>query len=49
MTLTDTTLSVRKHFDISRPESVKRLVEIVAIILPQVKERDLVFKREKEK
>ncbi len=49
LALTDTTLTVRKHFDIAQPEEVKRLVEIVAIILPQVKERDLVFKREQEK
>jgi hypothetical protein len=47
--LVDTNRTIRRYYNVTRPEEVKRLVEHLAIILPQIKERDLIFQREREK
>ena len=47
--LIDTTLMVRKVYRTSENADMGRLVEHIALIMPFVAERELIFKREKEK
>jgi hypothetical protein len=49
LVLADTTGTIRRYYDVRKNEEVKRLVEHIAILLPHQKEKDLVFKREREK
>jgi len=49
LVLADTTLTIRHYYDLRNEAEIKRMVEHIAIILPRVEERDLVFKRETEK
>lgn len=46
--LTDTTHTVRRHYDIRLEADVKRLVEHIALILPQGNERKTVSNRDSE-
>lgn len=47
--LVDTSQTIRNYYNYNNYDEVKRMVEQVAIILPQPKERDAIIKREKEK
>jgi hypothetical protein len=49
LVLADTTLTIRRYYDLRDEQAVRRMVEHIAIILPRIEERDLVFKREREK
>lgn len=49
LVLADTTLTIRRYYDLRNEQEVRRMVEHIAIILPRIEERDLVFKREREK
>lgn len=49
LVLADTSLTIRRYYDLRKEEEIKRMVEHIAIILPRIEERDLVFKRETEK
>ncbi len=47
--LLDTAHVIRRYYDVREEASMRELVEHLAIVIPPVKDRDLVFKREKEK
>ncbi len=47
--LADTAHTIRRYYDVRQDSAMQELVEHLAIVIPPVKERDLVFKREKEK
>ncbi len=47
--LADTSLTIRRYYDLRNEQEIRRMVEHIAIILPRIEERDLVFKRETEK
>jgi len=49
MALLDTTGTIRRYYDIRDQEEMRQLVAHIALILPRIKERDLVFRREIEK
>lgn len=49
MALLDTMGTIRRYYDVRDEEEIKQLVAHIALILPQIKERDLVFRREIEK
>ncbi len=49
LALADSSLTIRNYYDITEESQVRRLVEHIAMIIPRAPERDLVFKREKEK
>lgn len=47
--LVDTAHTIRNYYNYTNYDEVKRMVEHIAIILPQPKERDAIIQREKEK
>ncbi|NUQ24554.1 MAG: hypothetical protein HUU34_11430 [Saprospiraceae bacterium] len=47
--LTDTNLKLRRFYEADKQAEVKRLVEHIALLAPRIKERDLLYKREREK
>ena len=49
LVLADTTLTIRRYYDLREEQQIKRMVEHIAIILPRIEEKDLVFQREIEK
>jgi len=47
--LVDTSMNIRNYYNYKNYDEVKRMVEHIAIILPQPKQRDAIIQREKEK
>jgi hypothetical protein len=47
--LSDTTLTIRNFYDMREENDMKKLVEHIAMILPRIPEKDIVFKRDAEK
>jgi len=47
--LVDTAHTIRNYYNYTNYDEVRRMVEHIAIILPQPKERDAIIKREQEK
>jgi len=47
--LVDTSHTIRNYYNYNNYDEVQRMVEQIAIVLPQPKERDAIIQREKEK
>lgn len=47
--LADTNMKLRRIYDAGKMADIKRLVEHIALLAPRIKERDLLYKREREK
>lgn len=45
----DTSLTMRHYYDVHNDADIRQLVAHIAMLLPQIKERELIFKRETEK